>query len=368
MVHLGNVLVTISDRHIAQDVHIPANGTDFYLADLLSATDYYAFGQPMPGRQFTLPGSTAYRFGYNGQERSTELYSGHYTAQYWEYDSRIGRRWEQDPIKISSLSPYTCFGNNPILFNDVNGDTFEDGSKAKAEETKQAVNTRIGKLEKTLKRLENKELTVEREKQIEDIKLKLTDLKQFEQEYRDMDESDQVFRLKPIYSDESRTSLDITGEKPVIVISYFDDTNLIHEMKHGHQALGENGIFMTIDQKTAYGILIDYQDEIAAYRREYAFTFNGISGGANSYNEISADNNYLSKIPGQPYNTLARDADATFTKDSKLAKFLYYYPRVSQFNTGITPIIKQTIYEGAVEANEILKNANKPPSFYFTKK
>ena len=41
---------------------------------------------------------------------------------FWEYDSRLGRRWNLDPIQLESESPYACFGNNPILYSDPNGD------------------------------------------------------------------------------------------------------------------------------------------------------------------------------------------------------------------------------------------------------
>jgi hypothetical protein len=46
-----------------------------------------------------------------------------YTAEYWQYDSRLGRRWNLDPKPNPSISYYACFGNNPILITDINGDT-----------------------------------------------------------------------------------------------------------------------------------------------------------------------------------------------------------------------------------------------------
>jgi hypothetical protein len=41
---------------------------------------------------------------------------------YWEYDSRIGRRWNIDPKSNASESPYACFRNNPINRVDIHGD------------------------------------------------------------------------------------------------------------------------------------------------------------------------------------------------------------------------------------------------------
>ncbi len=37
------------------------------------------------------------------------------------YDSRIGRRWEMDPIVFEWQSPYATFDNNPVYYNDLLG-------------------------------------------------------------------------------------------------------------------------------------------------------------------------------------------------------------------------------------------------------
>jgi ribosomal protein L32 len=52
-----------------------------------------------------------------GQEGS------HYTAAFWEYDSRIGRRWNVDPAykKYPFQSNYSTFNGNPILYADPSG-------------------------------------------------------------------------------------------------------------------------------------------------------------------------------------------------------------------------------------------------------
>lgn len=45
------------------------------------------------------------------------------TAEFWQYDARLGRRFNIDPKPNPSISNYACFNNNPILFVDVRGDT-----------------------------------------------------------------------------------------------------------------------------------------------------------------------------------------------------------------------------------------------------
>jgi len=63
-----------------------------------------------------------YRYGFNIQEKDEEIAKGHYIAPYWEYDSRLGRRWNLDPIVKFYLSSYSVLHNNPILFIDIKGD------------------------------------------------------------------------------------------------------------------------------------------------------------------------------------------------------------------------------------------------------
>ena len=77
----------------------------------------------MPGRKYS-SASANYRYGFNGQEKSTEINGSEnlYTAKFWEYDSRIVRRWNIDPKPTIGLSVYSCFENNPLLLVDINGD------------------------------------------------------------------------------------------------------------------------------------------------------------------------------------------------------------------------------------------------------
>jgi hypothetical protein len=78
----------------------------------------------MPGRKYNV-GSEAYRYGFNGQMKSEEINGeeNHYTAEFWEYDSRTGRRWNLEPLasQFPELSPYATNNNNPVLNSDPNG-------------------------------------------------------------------------------------------------------------------------------------------------------------------------------------------------------------------------------------------------------
>ena len=120
--HLGNVLVTVSDKKLQHSSNNSSN--DYYLADVVTANDYYPFGMAIPGRQYTQANS-GYRYGFNGLELDNEIYSegNAYTAEFWEYNPGIGRRWNLEPEmqKYPWNSPYSTFNNNPILNKDPNG-------------------------------------------------------------------------------------------------------------------------------------------------------------------------------------------------------------------------------------------------------
>lgn len=123
-------MVVISDKKIG----VSSNGTtiDYYNADVISAQDYYPFGQIMPGRKYEISNSIKPRYGFNGQEKSTEINENSYTAEFWQYDARLGRRWNVDPKPNMSISPYAAFENNPIWFNDPLGDSIVDPNRTRA--------------------------------------------------------------------------------------------------------------------------------------------------------------------------------------------------------------------------------------------
>ncbi len=75
-----------------------------------------------PGRKYN--SASAYRYGFNGQEKSQEIdtFANLTTAKFWEYDTRTGLRWNIDPIGNPYTSPYAAFNRNPILHNDALGD------------------------------------------------------------------------------------------------------------------------------------------------------------------------------------------------------------------------------------------------------
>jgi RHS repeat-associated protein len=123
--HLGNVLATVSDKKRAVQ-----NGTrgivSHFVAEVVTAQDYYSFGWTMPGRKFSAGSGSSYRYGFNGIEKDDDI-SGEdvaYTTEFRIFDARIGRWFSVDPEEGNTISesPYTNNGNNPIVLKDPRGD------------------------------------------------------------------------------------------------------------------------------------------------------------------------------------------------------------------------------------------------------
>lgn len=118
--HLGNVLVTISDKKLGLDQNFD-NRAESYQAQVKSAQDYYPFGWTMPGRQLV---STNYRYGFNGKENDKEW--GDQLIQDYGfrlYNPAIGKFLSVDPLTkgYPELTPYQFASNTPIWATDVDG-------------------------------------------------------------------------------------------------------------------------------------------------------------------------------------------------------------------------------------------------------
>ena len=117
--HLGNVMAVISDRKIPRS--ILGTNINFYMPDIVSATDYYPFGMTMQERTFNA-GVEAYRFGFNGKENDAESNTQDYGMRI--YDGRLGRFLSVDPLRVQypELTPYQFASNSPIMGIDLDGE------------------------------------------------------------------------------------------------------------------------------------------------------------------------------------------------------------------------------------------------------
>lgn len=126
--HLGNVLVTLSDKLVATATNDVNNshtldGNETFTADIVSAQDYYPGGSIEPGRSYNA--GAQYRYGFNGKEKSDEIEGSGVVYDYGAriYDARIGRFLSVDPLQkdYPDLSVYQFAENSPIYATDLDG-------------------------------------------------------------------------------------------------------------------------------------------------------------------------------------------------------------------------------------------------------
>ena len=116
--HLGNVLSVVTDNHLPVYV---GGVLDHYVAQVVQAQDYTAFGAAMEGRSFSI---SSYRFGFNGKENDTDW--GPQLIQDYGfrlYNPALGRFLTVDPLRHSypMLTPYQFASNSPVAAIDLDG-------------------------------------------------------------------------------------------------------------------------------------------------------------------------------------------------------------------------------------------------------
>lgn len=126
--HLGNVLAVITDKKWAVDDGVynaatglqtsstPDENADYYMATVVSYSDYYPFGMLMPNRHGSA--GDQYRYGFQGQEKDDEVKGegNSINYKYRMHDPRTGRFFAIDPLaqKYPHNSTYV-FSENRVI-------------------------------------------------------------------------------------------------------------------------------------------------------------------------------------------------------------------------------------------------------------
>ena len=124
--HLGNVLVTVSDKVTPVDtLYSVPHIADYYEAVIINAQDYYPFGMVEPGRQYAILHDSSYHYAFNGKPHDDDIYGKDNSYDYGMrmYDPRLGRFMSTDPLykKYPMLSTYQFASNTPIQATDLDG-------------------------------------------------------------------------------------------------------------------------------------------------------------------------------------------------------------------------------------------------------
>jgi RHS repeat-associated protein len=124
--HRGNVMATVSDRKMQVDNNNDGI-VDYYIADVVTATDYAPFGSLLTGRTYRNNGQQL-KYGYNGKENDNDVKGEGNQQDYGFriYDPRLGKFLSVDPIakNYPELTPYQFASNSPISGVDLDGKEF----------------------------------------------------------------------------------------------------------------------------------------------------------------------------------------------------------------------------------------------------
>ena len=123
--HLGNVLTVVTDKKLPI---CSGTSVSYFIADVVSATDYSPFGAPLAERTWQ---GGEYKFGFNGKEKDNETYGDGNAYDFGArvYDGRLGRFLSADKFEKMAphWTPYRFGFNNPIRVVDKDGNYEEDG-------------------------------------------------------------------------------------------------------------------------------------------------------------------------------------------------------------------------------------------------
>jgi len=122
--HLGNVLQVVSDRKLAVETAPESGIVDYYIADVVSQSDYYPFVMMLPNTNKDpetgeiLAEDNDYRYSFQGQEKDDEIKGENNSVnyKYRMHDPRVGRFFATDPIgyMFAYNSPY-AFSENVVI-------------------------------------------------------------------------------------------------------------------------------------------------------------------------------------------------------------------------------------------------------------
>ena len=294
----------------------------------------YPFGSVAKGRSFS---STAYRYGFNGQEKDNEV-SGEgnsNTAEFWQYDTRLGRRWNLDPKPQISISDFATFGNNPIKFNDILGDEFDkksskhvDAYEKKLGERKAEINKAMDKVEAEFDKAKVGADVSGLVNQYKELSRSKDEVTAAENELNEMKKSPQLFKVRDNFA---KGQGGVTQYKGNAVLIRFDGdfSSIGHELKHGSQFLAGD---LSFDKKTGHaGKLADLFDEQRAYQRQLALDPKSFNRTDIKFSDITTDkvkNQVDDSDDSQPYILFSdKDLNQSNFKDDLSTDIIFTKPK-----------------------------------------
>jgi len=124
--HLGNIRLSYSDKNKNGVILV---STDLSLTEIVEENNYYPFGLKHEGYNNAKGAMRNHKFGFGNKEEQDDNLSG--SQLNWldfgarNYEPALGRFLNIDRFseKYYHLNPYQYGANNPIIFNDIKGDS-----------------------------------------------------------------------------------------------------------------------------------------------------------------------------------------------------------------------------------------------------
>ena len=220
-----------------------------------------------------------YRYFFNGQEADNEVLGEgvSMSAEFWQYDSRLGRRWNVDPVFKEYESPYACFAGNPVWFADPKGRKIDPESNDNWNKQKQQITeTIVDRIFQVVTNTEEDNPSYIK-KSIMGLFMTLSVMDQMESN------RNWTFALSP--KSEGTTGYTQLTRDPnrdmmyLFRIGYVNTANFVHEVTHCGQFLSGKVVFE--EYEGGFGAYVDIYDEIDAYK--FQFYYNQFSLPLNDY-------------------------------------------------------------------------------------
>ena len=303
------------------------------IIELQSHKNNYPFGSVNQNRSFA---TTAYRYGFNGQEKDDEV-SGNgntNTAMFWEYDTRLGRRWNLDPKPQINVSDYSVMNNSPIKLNDILGDEFDKKSKKhvdayekKLVERKAEINNAMDKVIAEFDKAKVGSDVSGLVNQYKELTRSKEEVVSAENELNEMKKSPQLFSVRDSYA-KGKGGVTSYDFKTNAVLIRFDGefSSIGHELKHGSQFIAGE---LSFDKQTGdAGALSDLFDERNAYQRQLALDPNSFNRPDIKYSDITIEKVRTQKEGRKfPYIQFSSDDLKKSTFKGDLSNDIIYTPK-----------------------------------------
>ena len=229
---------------------------------------------------------------------------------FWEYDTRLGRRWNLDPVDQVSISNYAVNKLNPIWFSDPLGNVAK-GSTKEFYAAKRKIDDKVSKYDQKISNAVEKG----NNKRAERLKEDATPWKEMQSDFNSIIESKTEFYYTALPNeDKSRQSgggSSYNFDKDRVDINFYEGNvhTVVHESVHGAGFLkGEWTEYLDGNGKKQH-VAYDYNDEFKAFKYERIFdpeTFHKIHNGKSidqvihaNYKFESGNNNINIKVTAE---------------------------------------------------------------------